>query len=331
MKPVDPAELLKTIKSKLALQQQTEQTTKEKLARWINEQARKASAYNFKGFLEQAGEELATFGLTKTQAKTYVTLLALGIASASEIADTSKIRREEVYRMLPELEKRGLVVRKLKSPRKYASIEPEMAIQRLLKTKLKAMTTEIDRLSEGQGGLVSRLREVELPLQPDDCSVDVITDHDTAVMKLLDMTQKAQRQIDVIAPLEELRNAYANRPKNLRERLLGAIKIRGIVDSNEFDSLTEEILLSAEASGNPIELRHLGKLPFHLLIVDDKAAMWGGLRARSKASQDFWTNDPTQISVLKTSFESLWQKSLRKKGLRGKKPIETAEHAAPQP
>lgn len=329
MKPIDPAELLATIKNKLEAQQQTEKITTEKLAKWIHQQARKAQSSDFKEFLEQTAKELAAFGLTKTQAKTYVTLLALGVASASEIAATSKIRREEVYRMLPLLEKRGLVLRVLKSPRKFTPIEPEMAIQRLVKTKLRAMETEISRLSQEQHGLVSKLREVELPVLPDNCSVDIITDHDNVVMKLLDMTQKAERQIDIVAPFEELRNAYANRPKDLREKLLRTVKIRGIVGNNEFDSLTKDILQSAETKGNPIELRRIEKLPFHLFIVDDREAMWGGLSKR-KVAQDFWTNDPNQISILKMSFDNLWQKSGRKKEVL-QKPTKTSKRVILQP
>jgi len=98
--------------------------------------------------LEETASELAEFGLTKTQAKIYITIVALGVASASEIAALSKIRREEVYRIIPKLEKHGLVIRKLKTPRKFSAIQPEKAIQLLTKTKLKTMKEEIDKLQQ---------------------------------------------------------------------------------------------------------------------------------------------------------------------------------------
>ena len=47
MKPIDPAELIKTIKNKLEVQKQAEKITKEKLAAWIQSQARKAQTSNF--------------------------------------------------------------------------------------------------------------------------------------------------------------------------------------------------------------------------------------------------------------------------------------------
>lgn len=164
MKPIDPAELLETIKNKLEAQQQTEKITKEELAKWVQSQARKAQASNFQKFLEETATELADFGLTKTQAKIYITLATLGIASASEIAAISKIRREEVYRIIPELEKRGVIVRKLMVPRKFSAIQPETAIEILTKLKLKTMKEEADKLRQSQVKLISRLKTIGLPI-----------------------------------------------------------------------------------------------------------------------------------------------------------------------
>lgn len=174
MKPIDPAELIKTIKNKLEVQKQAEKITKEKLAAWIQSQARKAQTSNFQEFLEETATELTHFGLTKTQAKIYITLIALGVASASEIAALSKIRREEVYRIIPELERRGIITRKLKAPRKFSAIQPETAIEILTKIKLKTMKEEIDKLRQKQAELISKLKTTELPVQRDNRSIETI-------------------------------------------------------------------------------------------------------------------------------------------------------------
>jgi DNA-binding response OmpR family regulator len=171
MKPVDPAELLKTIENRLEAQKQAEKMTKEKLAGWIQSQSRKTQTSNFQQFLEETSNELAFFGLTKTHAKIYITVTALGIASASEIAKLSKIRREEVYRIIPELEKRGIIIRKLKVPRKFSATQPEVAIQMLTETKLKTMKEEIERLKQKQTELASRLKRIALPTRQEDCTI----------------------------------------------------------------------------------------------------------------------------------------------------------------
>jgi len=309
MKPINPAELMKTIKSKLEAKQQAEKITKEKLSYWIQSQIRKRQPSNLQEFLEETASELTEFGLTKTQAKIYITLTALGVASASEIAALSKIRREEIYRIIPKLEKRGLVIRKLKTPRKFSAIQPEKAIHLLTKTKLETMKREIEKLDQKQANLVSKMKTIELPIQPNNPSIDVISNQDNILMKLMELTKKAKRQIDLITSLRELKIAYMNRPKKLRERLLKKVKIRIITESHELDAFTKEIIELSEASNNPIELRQVEKLPFNLLMVDDNEAIWGETQPKNEKTQNLWTNDPTQIAILKMSFENLWQKS----------------------
>jgi sugar-specific transcriptional regulator TrmB len=311
MKPIDPAELIKTIKNKLEVQKQAEKITKEKLAAWIQSQARKAQTSNFQEFLEETAAELTHFGLTKTQAKIYITLLALGVASASEISKLSKIRREEVYRLIPELEKRGLLTRKLKAPRKFSATQPETAIQILTKAKLNTMKEEIDRLKQKQTELISKLKTVELPIKQEDCSIEVISQLDMALAKLVDMTGKAREKIDVVAPLQDLIIVYVDFPRNIIERIFESVKMRIIVENTEVDALTKELLHFSEASNNRVELRQTEKLSIRLMIADDKEAMWGEVQPNNDHvdPKAFWTDDPTQISILKMSFDSLWQDS----------------------
>jgi len=312
IKPLDPAELLETIKNKLETKQQSEKITKEKLAKWVQSQARKMNSTSFQEFLEEISNELTDFGLTKTQAKIYVTITALGIASASEIAALSKIRREEVYRMIADLGKRGLITIKLGVPRKILALRPELALQLLIKMKTKTMKEETEKLMQKQVRLVSRLEAVKLPTQQDNCSTEIIPKQynlDSLFTKTIDMIQNARQQIDAIVPFEILKYAYLNCPKNLKGKLARTINIRVICESHEPDVFTAEIIQYAEASNNRIELRRLEKLPFNLLTVDDKEAIWGELQAKKEDAKILWTNETTQIKILKKAFESLWYES----------------------
>lgn len=309
MKPLDPAELLKTVRKKLEMRQEKERMTKEKLTKWIQSQMRSTRSSDFQEFLDKTATELADFGLTKTQAKVYISLIALGVASVSEIAGISKVRREEVYRMIPEMEKLGIIIRKLETPRKFSGAKPETAVEMLTKLKLRNMKEEVDKLEQRQAQITSRLRTIALPVEKSSPSVEVISMQDRILMKLSEMMQNAKQQADVVASLDELRFAYVNRPKKLTERLLGTVKTRAITEKRELDELVKEIIGISKSKNNPIELRQMEELPFNLLIVDRREAMWGELESKNENPQNLWTNDPTQIAILEMSFESLWQKS----------------------
>jgi DNA-binding response OmpR family regulator len=308
MKPVDPAELLRTIKNKLETQQKTEKITKEKLAEWVQSQARKTQTSNFQQFLEETSNELTHFGLTKTQAKIYITITALGVASASEIDKLSKIRREEVYRIIPELEKRGIITRKLKVPRKFSATQPETAIQMLTETKLNTMTGEMEKLKQKQTELTSKLKTIALPTKQEDYTIEVIAQKDAANPRLANMIENADKQIDIMAPLQNLLITFADYSQKTGTKPK-PIKIRIMTEKREQQTLTKNIMQLAKADQNNVEIKLTEKLSYNLLITDDKEAIWKGNDPTNENTSTFWTDDPTQITILKTSFDSLWQKS----------------------
>ena len=312
MKPIDPSELLKSIKAKLAVQQTDEKIIRRKLNEWVQTQSLKSGS-NFQAFLEQTACELTDFGLTKTQAKIFITLISLGVASASEIAALSKIRREEVYRIIPELEKRGIITRKIQTPRKFAVTNPETAIKILIKTKFDAMKEEINKVERKRAEIVSRLRTIELPVEKSVASIEVISQRNQVYARLTEIAQNAKKYLDMAAKLENLILVYSNRSRNLTDHILRKVKIRIITESHGYEGLAKELVAASKTSGNSVELRFVERLPFSLIIADDAEAMWGeGQPATEDFPASFWANDPMQIAILKMSFENLWNGSATK-------------------
>lgn len=309
-KPIAPTSLLRAIADKLETQQRTSKITRDSVIEWVRSQITKKQASNFHEILQKNANELVVYGLTITQAKVYITLMALGVASVSEIASLSKIRREEIYRALPILERHGIVIRKLKTPMRFSAIPPEKAIQLLTKAKLEVMKEKINSLGEQQSKLVHELEAMELPMQQEDKSIEVIPGKNGTLMKLIEMTQNAKHQIDVVTSLEELKVAYINRSEKLQKRLMETVKIRVIIKTEKLDTLTKNIITTSKAFNNPIELKQVQDPPFNLIMIDDEEAMWGEFQPIDEdAATYLWTNDPIQIGILRTSFEKLWDNS----------------------
>ena len=123
------------------------------------------------------------------------------------------------------------------------------------------------------------------------------------------MINKANKQIEIIAPLQDLLIDFAG---YFRKTKLKPIKIRIITEKHKQHALTRNIILPAKANQNNVEIKQTEKLPYNLLITDDKEALWKGNHTQNENTQIFWTDDSTQITILKTAFENLWQKSPNK-------------------
>jgi sugar-specific transcriptional regulator TrmB len=85
--------------------------------------------------LEEPVEALVELGLTHLQAKVYVALLCLETATARDIHKSINIAQPDVYRLLSELEEKGLIERVVGKPAKFRSIPSKDAVAILLRRK----------------------------------------------------------------------------------------------------------------------------------------------------------------------------------------------------
>jgi sugar-specific transcriptional regulator TrmB len=65
---------------------------------------------------EDLAKDLAIFGFTLNQAKVYLTIVRAGSISVGKIAESSKLYRQDIYKILPKLQEKGLITKTLGAP-----------------------------------------------------------------------------------------------------------------------------------------------------------------------------------------------------------------------
>jgi sugar-specific transcriptional regulator TrmB len=96
-------------------------------------------------------ETLAHFGLLKNEIKVYLHLARSGEKKAGEIAEAIQLHRTETYRILRDLEKKGIVFSIFEKPLKFTAVSLDKAIDLLVDTqkiKIKLLEQEKPRLVE---------------------------------------------------------------------------------------------------------------------------------------------------------------------------------------
>lgn len=76
-----------------------------------------------------------SLGLTLCQAKVYLALCNFGVLDAKSIAKYADVPRPDVYRVVNELEKSGLIDRNLSRPTTFQALELDRGIDILLKKR----------------------------------------------------------------------------------------------------------------------------------------------------------------------------------------------------
>jgi sugar-specific transcriptional regulator TrmB len=300
--------------NKLQERERRERITGKRLEEWVRLRLRRSQSSEFEEFANKASDELGIFGLNKTQAKLYVALNVLGAASASEVALLTKIRREEVYRLMPELEKKGLVANKFENPKRFAAIEPKIAIENLATKRIKILEEETMKLGLKKVDLITQLENASFKVD-EEKSTESLSEHDNVQKRLLLLTQKAKQHIEVATLSEDLETPFLKLITSIPPKI--NVKIRLIIDGLEqceekhdytnADQL--KILSRAQSETCTTKMRNVKSVPFNLLLVDNAEAVWGDFQSKNSPSKVLWTNDPIQVDILRRAFENLWQEA----------------------
>jgi sugar-specific transcriptional regulator TrmB len=279
---------------------------------------------------EEAVKELASFGLTGNQARAYVALVQLRVASVRKIAQLSKIRREEIYRMMPKLERLGLVEKVLGKPIKYKSVPPKEALSILFKRERESAERKMAELAEKRRRLLKQLKSVRAERTvEEEPSFVLISDRDQALRKMATMLQKAKKEVLVLSSRYGLRLGYSYADA-FREVLRKGVRARILLEINEVDAFTVKMLGEIEVFKDVVEVKHAGNLSSHIVIVDDAEVLFGTFfRPDAEKHIDLWTNSPAYVEAMKTFFERIWRDAVDIKSrieyLQTGKPIERTE------
>jgi len=82
-------------------------------------------------------EKLQDFGLTKNESKIYLFLSEHGEKKAIEISREEKMPRTEIYRLVANLEAKGIIIPTFYRPTRFSAVTIEKAIESILHSKQK--------------------------------------------------------------------------------------------------------------------------------------------------------------------------------------------------
>lgn len=258
--------------------------------------------------------ELTFFGLTGNEAKVFLALLQLTKANAHEIAKIAVIPRQEVYRVLPNLEKLGIIKVIIDKPIKYIAIDPQEALTQLIRLQQENLNTQLRKLNEKKGATVSELKAVEGKSaglsRAEPIRFMLISGQNFINEKIEDMLRNAKNEVLWMAPKNEVRRAVAyGRDRLLRNSVKRNVKIRIITEIDEKN--VDEV----ERLNRFCEVKHSSGLTSIATIVDEReliigSAIYPADALSTELMHELWTNDSSHINLMKDFFEKVWNISV---------------------
>jgi sugar-specific transcriptional regulator TrmB len=205
---------------------------------------------------EEHIETLEKLGLTSLQARIYLTILTLHRANVGKISNDAEIARPDVYRVLPTLEKIGLVKKVLSTPVIYEATPLKNACTLLLQKK----EMEYREAHERSVILIKEFSEGSQVVigESGTESFSIINSKELLLEKFREADANVENSFDIISDWNTIKPLLFNCLEEPNKAMNRGVKIRLITDKESFDK-------RAEASGkkNPLlEVRYLdGPVP----------------------------------------------------------------------
>jgi sugar-specific transcriptional regulator TrmB len=162
-----------------------------------------------KGFNKQllmVEDTLPRFGLLKNEIRVYVYLARAGERKAAEVAEAISLHRTETYRVLRDLEKKGIVFSAFEKPLKFTAVPLEKAVDLLIE----AQKMKIKLLEKEKAGLVELWSSMPQPKLENSRKeiFQILEGGQQILLKANELLGKARQEIQIFAPGEYLAQLY---------------------------------------------------------------------------------------------------------------------------
>jgi sugar-specific transcriptional regulator TrmB len=257
-------------------------------------------------FIDDA-QTLKHLGLTASQAKVYLALLRLATDNESTtIAKFAGIPRQDVYRLLAELQQIGIVQKTLSRPATFRCVPPEETVSILLERKISYLA----QLKKEAYKFVNNVKLIfpEQVSLPENDQLILISERKALICRAREAIEKMKVSLDDITHYRELVPWLTVLSKSVEGALRRGVKIRWITEEPT-DSSSLSKFLQTHSEYRNFDVRFVSyPLKVKIGIFDRKEVILGINTSSGFArSPALSTSHPSFAILAESYFEGCWK------------------------
>jgi len=249
-------------------------------------------------------QTLIQLGLSPNQAKLYLSLLVLGKSKGRILSKETFLARQEIYRLIDELQNIGLVEKIISNPTEFQAVPIQEGISILITKK----TKELEQIKQRSQNLIIDFLSIKTGSSGNrDYRFLLIPPKKLANETREKMIINSIKQIDLITTKKRFIQGISHFSDYYIDALKRNVVTRILViDKEETKISTSKKLKKIEAFTN-FSLRFTSETETNLLIVDNKEAIITLLpKSDLGHSPVFWTDHHELIALCNSYFNRLW-------------------------
>jgi sugar-specific transcriptional regulator TrmB len=249
-------------------------------------------------------ETLAELGLTHNQARIYLALLHSDrLLTAKEISKVTSITRQDVYRILPELQNGGLIEKTITAPTMFKAISIKLAVSILVRKRVERDNDLIRKANQ----LAIELENEKQSTPEEEPEFILIPENEAVVQKINTLSASVQKSLDIVTSKKRFSRALFAFYEARMQSLQRGVKIRTISEMITSTNPDMDQIINIEKQAG-VTIRYLPAQPPALLtLFDEEEVMIITSPNGTIETSALWSNNPSLIALSKSFFENLWQ------------------------
>jgi sugar-specific transcriptional regulator TrmB len=253
--------------------------------------------------LEIIENALRKLGLSKNEIKIYIHLARTGERKASEISEALSLHRTETYRILRDLEKRGLVSSVFEKPLKFIATPFEKALEILIETrKLKIQLLEKKKktLVDLWGALPKQRLKVERKEV-----FQILEGEEQISLKASEILENTEKEVIVFASDDDLARLYHSGFLDKLERVAKKrLKVRLLTNYSPKSCFFIEKTKLANVKYSVVGV---DELPCFIVSDGEQLLLLIRNNGGKRRIAALWTNYSAFLKTLSVLFNELWE------------------------
>lgn len=242
-------------------------------------------------------------GLSKNEVKVFIYLARTGEHKASEISEALSLHRTETYRILRDLEKKGLVLSVFEKPLKFIATPFEKALDVLINAK-KMKINLLEKKKEGLVNLWLSLPQPETEQKRKEL-FQILEGEEQISLKAEKILNKAEKEILIFISEEDIANFYHSGVLDkLEKKSKKNVKVQLLTNYSPKNCFFIEKMKLEKAKYSLPEIND--ELPTYILADEQKLLLLIRKNNKKRKVAALYTNYIAFIKALKALFLQLW-------------------------
>ena len=251
--------------------------------------------------------KLEKFGFTVNQAKVYLSIVQSGSTRVGRISKSTQLHRQDIYKLLPKLEKMGLITKTIDKPFMIEAIPIEKALDNLVSKERKKADERISHLENNLKDVVNSLQEQ--PRVKEETRFTLLTTDEAIKNRGRFTFKKLKKECLLVTNIENLQTSSMNYFRDFLQTIADSnVKTRLIIVTNEDEDTVKQAVEKIAPNTNQFIVKTIDKTTCKNYQIIDNKEIWIATEQKTENGNScmLWTNDRNIIDVYRENFKKAW-------------------------